>query len=86
MQDDEVFKRIFIPGYGVCFFVFVNGTMDYPAFNEIVLDLSAVRSNQGTRFPARCWSFQKSVQSGSRMWKHTKQPKSIFLTEKRFYL
>lgn len=44
MQDDVVFKQIFIPGYEISgLFVFVNGTMDYPAFNEIVLDLSAAQ-------------------------------------------
>ncbi|PJN88752.1 spore germination protein [Bacillus sp. mrc49] len=44
MQDDVVFKELYIPGYdrsGI--FVFVNGTMDYPAFNEIVLDLSSAQ-------------------------------------------
>ncbi|MFJ7366730.1 spore germination protein [Peribacillus frigoritolerans] len=50
MQDDVVFKQIFIPGYEVSgLFVFVNGTMDYPAFNEIVLDLSAAQVE--TRHP-----------------------------------
>lgn len=44
MQADVVFKQIFIPGYEVSgLFVFVNGTMDYRAFNEIVLDLSAAQ-------------------------------------------
>lgn len=44
MQDDVVFKELYIPGYdrsGI--FVFVNGTMDYPAFNEIVLGLSSAQ-------------------------------------------
>ena len=50
MQDDVVFKQIFIPGYEVSgLFVFVNGTMDYPAFNEIVLDLSTAQVE--TRHP-----------------------------------
>ncbi|MDQ7864360.1 hypothetical protein RCO48_34475 [Peribacillus frigoritolerans] len=44
MQADVVFKEVFIPGYEISgLFVFINGTMDYPAFNDIVLDLSAAQ-------------------------------------------
>ncbi|MGG0846562.1 hypothetical protein [Peribacillus simplex] len=86
MQDDVVFKQIFIPGYGVSgIFVFVNGTMNYPAFNDIVL-YRQPRLNPVTRFPSSSWSFPKSVQSGNRMLKHMKKPRSLFLTGKRFYL
>lgn len=44
MQDDIVFKQIFIPGYEISgLFVFVSGMMDYSAFNDIVLNLSAAQ-------------------------------------------
>ncbi|MDP1422018.1 spore germination protein [Peribacillus simplex] len=37
-------NRYSSPGYEVSgLFVFLNGTMDYPAFNDIVLDLSAAQ-------------------------------------------
>ena len=75
MQDDVVFKQVFIPGYEVSgLFVFVNGTMDYPGFNEIVLDSDRLpRLKPGTRFLSNSWSFPKSVQSGNRMLKHMKK-------------
>ncbi|MGG4264953.1 hypothetical protein [Peribacillus simplex] len=41
---DVVFKEVFIPGYGCSgLFVFVNGTMNYPEFNDRVLGLSAAQ-------------------------------------------
>ncbi|MFF5398558.1 spore germination protein [Peribacillus butanolivorans] len=44
MQDDVVFKEVFIPSYECSgLFVYINGTMDYPSFNEIVRDLSAAQ-------------------------------------------
>ncbi|MFE4240523.1 hypothetical protein [Peribacillus butanolivorans] len=44
MQDDVVFKEVFIPSFeSSCLFVYINGTMDYPSFNEIVRDLSAAQ-------------------------------------------
>lgn len=43
MQDDVVFKEV-IPSFESSgLFVYINGTMDYPSFNEIVRDLSAAQ-------------------------------------------